>query len=182
MAVFEPFEEGVEVKGQAVLSIIAGVPSAFESKAYDLLAAEGIDDPQPEEWYPQSSYLSAYQRIVEEIGENTLKRVAQSTPENAEWPPSVDGPVAALQSIDDAYQQNHRGGEIGSYDVVDTGDSQATVECRTPYPCAFDEELVEATVEVFSDDYADTTEVGTTCRADGGERCTYRVEWSGTHG
>lgn len=177
MTAFEPFEQGVEVKGQAVLSIVAGVPSAFEDKAYDLLAAEGIEDLDAGEWYPQSSYLSAYRRIVEEIGESTLKRVAQSTPENAEWPPSVDGPLAALESIDDAYQQNHRGGEIGFYDVVDAGDSQATIECRTPYPCAFDEELVEATVEAFSDDYATTTEVGATCRADGGERCAYRVEW-----
>jgi len=177
MAVFEPFEEGVEIRGQAVLSIAAGVPSAFESKAYDLLAAEGIEDLEAEEWYPQSSYLSAYRRIVEEIGESTLRRIAQSTPENAEWPPSVDGPVAALESINDAYQQNHRGGEIGSYDIVDTGDQQATVECRTPYPCAFDQELVEATVEAFSDNYADTSEVGATCREDGGERCAYRVEW-----
>jgi hypothetical protein len=177
MTTFEPFETGVEVQGQAVLSVVAGVPSAFESKAYDLLAAEGIEDPRPDAWYSQSSYLNAYRRIVDEIGENTLQRIAQSTPENAEWPSSVDGPVAALESIDDAYQQNHRGGDVGSYDVVDVDGRRATVRCRTPYPCAFDEELVEATVELFSDDYPTTTEIGATCRSDGGEECTYRVEW-----
>jgi hypothetical protein len=177
MDAFEPFEEGVEVKGKAVLSIVAGVPAAFESRAHELLAAEGIDDPDPEEWYSQAAYLSAYRRIVEEIGEKTLQQVAQSTPRNAEWPPSVDGPLAALESIDDAYRQNHRGGEIGSYEVVETGDGWAEVTCRTPYPCSYDRTLVAATVELFGDDYADATEVGDSCRADGGERCTYRVEW-----
>jgi len=177
MDVFEPFEEGVEVRGQAVLSIVAGVPSAFESRADDLLAAEGIDDPDPDEWYPQAAYLSAYRRIAEEIGDKTLQQVAQSTPKNAEWSSSVDGPLAALESIDDAYRRNHRGGEIGSYEVTETGDDWATVACRTPYPCSYDRTLVEATVEVFSDGYADATEVGDGCRADGAERCTYRVEW-----
>mgnify|MGYP006934483092 CR=1 FL=1 len=101
----------------------------------------------------------------------------RSTPENAEWPPGVDTPLAALQSIDDAYQLNHRGGEIGSYEATDAGRDRARVRCENPYPCVYDRGLVLGTVEAFSDDRATLREESDHCREDGGDVCTYVVEW-----
>ena len=177
MAVFEPFEEGGEVQGSAVLSIVDGVPTVFEERAREILAVNDIDDPDPDEWYPQSNYLDAYRQIAEQVGDSTLKQIGRSTPENAEWPPGVDTPLAALQSIDDAYQLNHRGGEIGSYEATDAGRDRARVRCENPYPCVYDQGLVLGTVEAFSDDRATLREESDHCREDGGDVCTYVVEW-----
>lgn len=177
MVVFEPFEKGVEVKGQAVMSIVEGVPAAFEGRAREMLAEEGIEPLEPDRWYSQQAYLDAYEKIASRVGEQTLKQTGRSIPENAEWPPGVDGPLAGLESLDDAYNLNHRGGEIGAYELRETSDGSATVHCRTPYPCVYDQGILTATVERFTDGYADLTEVGEECREDGAEACTYRVEW-----
>lgn len=177
MTTFEPFEDGVEVRGSAILSVVNGVPDVYEDQARRLLADGGIDDPQPDGWYSQAAYLDAYREIAERVGEKTVEQIGQSAPENAEWPPGVDTPLAALESIDDAYQMNHRGGDIGSYEVVDSEPESATVRCRNPYPCAFDRGLLEGTVETFSDDYADLREIGDDCREDGADACTYEVTW-----
>jgi hypothetical protein len=177
MTVFEPFEEGVEVNGQAVMAVVDGVPAAFEGRAREMLAEEGIEDLDSETWYPQDAYLDAYRRIADRVGDQTLRQIGRSIPTNAEWPPGVDGPLAGLESLDEAYQLNHRGGEIGSYDVRETGDDAATVRCRTPYPCVYDQGILTATAERFADGYAELTEVGDDCREHGAEACTYRVEW-----
>jgi hypothetical protein len=177
MQVFEPFEDGVEVKGQAVLSIVDGVPDAFTETARELLAEQGIEDPQPEEWYSQQAYLDAYETIVDEIGESTLQQIGQQTPENAEWPPDIETPLEGLRSIDDAYHMNHRGGQIGSYEVSELDESTAAVHCQTPYPCKYDKALVEGTAKQFADGYVSLTETGEECRAEGGDECVYEVSW-----
>ncbi|MEZ3115804.1 hypothetical protein RYH80_07725 [Halobaculum sp. MBLA0147] len=177
MPTFEPLDDGVEVRGSAILSIVNGVPDAFTGQARELLAENGIEDPQPDEWYSQAAYLDAYRAVADRVGERTLEQIGRSTPENAEWPPGVDTPLAALESVDDAYQMNHRGGEIGSYEVVDGDDGRATVRCRNPYPCVYDQGLLQGTVEVFSDDYASIDETSDRCREDGADACTYEVTW-----
>jgi hypothetical protein len=177
MGEYEPFDDGVEAKGAAVLSILDGVPDAFTGTAEEILADHGIEDPQPEEWYDQTAYLEAYETIVEEVGESTLRRIGESTPENAEWPPGVETPMEALESIQAAYEMNHRGGDIGVYEVERVDDSTAEVRCRNPYPCAYDRALVEGTAGMFADGYVSLSEVGSTCREDGARECVYEVSW-----
>lgn len=177
MVEFEPFDTGVEIKGQAVLSVIAGVPDVFEDRAREILADNGIEEIDADSWHSQEAYLDAYRQITEQVGETTLQQVARSTPDNAEWPPDVETPMDALESIDDAYHLNHRGGEIGSYDVTSTGETSAEVRCETPYPCIYDQGLVEGTVGAFNDGFANINEVGDDCREDGADACVYEVEW-----
>jgi predicted hydrocarbon binding protein len=181
MTVFRPFEGGVEVKGQAILSIVNGVPSAFTHRAEEILADNGIEDIDPEEWYPQEAYLDAYREVAENVGETTLRQIGRSTPANADWPPGVDTPLAALQSIDDAYRMNHRGGEIGYYDATELDDGRVKMECKNPYPCVYDQGLIEGTVKEFCDTFSELNETGAMCRDDGEEVCVYEVKWSATH-
>lgn len=174
---FEAFDDNVEVRGAAVKSIVNGVPDTFTDKAREYLAEHGIENPQPDEWYSQQSYLNAYEAIVSDIGESTLRQIGESTPENAEWPPGIEGPMGALQSIDDAYHMNHRGGDIGYYEAEKVDDSTAVVYCQTPYPCAYDTALVKGTAGQFTDGYVSLTEVSDHCRAEGGNECAYEVRW-----
>ncbi|SDJ67884.1 hypothetical protein SAMN05216226_10771 [Halovenus aranensis] len=177
MSKLNPYEEGVEAKGAAVLSFINGVPAPFRDKARTVLASHGIEDIEPDSWYSQQSYLNAFEHVVEEMGDATLQEIAKSTPENAEWPPDVETPAEALDSIDDAYHMNHRGGDIGYYEVEEHDDRTVIMECKTPYPCDYDKALVKRTAELFSDEVIQLTEVGDQCRADGGEQCRYEVTW-----
>lgn len=178
MAQFEPFEGGVEVNGQTVLAVVDGMPGFFEDRATEMLADNGIEDPHPDEWYPQSAWLDTFAEIDERIGEATLREIGESIPENAEWPPHVDSLVGGLESIDEAYHMNHRGGKIGTYRAERTSEDTVTVTCRNPYACPFDLGIVTATAREFAEgSVPSVSETSEHCRAEGGEQCTYEVTW-----
>lgn len=171
MDVFESPDPDAEVRGAAVESILTGVPGTFEPRAEAILSENGIESLSETEWYLLQSYLDAYETIVADIGEVTLQQIGRTTPETAEWPPGVETPFDALVSIDDAYQLNHRG-DVGGYEATRSGPTAAAVTTHTPYPCAYEHALVEATAEQFADGPAEAT----TERAEGAD-CVFRVEW-----
>lgn len=177
----EEFDGGAEAKGQTIMSIVAGageVSTVFEQKAEEILADNGIERLSPEEWYSLRDYLSALDDIDEEIGTDTITAIGEHIPEEAEWPPGVDSVAGGLESIAGAYEMNHRG-DVGSYEVEAIDDSSARVTCRNPYSCALDTGIVRGTAEKFSSPVAivEVEEVGTQCRGEGGDACTYRVSW-----
>ncbi|MFC7073098.1 hypothetical protein ACFQJ7_12455 [Halovenus rubra] len=176
MAQFKTFEDGVEVKGETVLAFINGTP--MERTARQMLAENGIEDPQPEEWYLQQSYLDAFAEVADSVGENTVNRIGKKIPEDADWPPGIDSVVGGLESVNEAYQMNHRGGEIGSYDAEAIDETTVQITCNNPYPCVFDRGLLKATAEQFVDrGVARVDEVGDSCRNEGGTDCVYEVTW-----
>lgn len=178
MGEFEPYEPGVEVRGETLQAFVDGIPSAFEDRANEILARNGISDPQEGEWYPQQAWLDSFADVAEGVGESTLTNIGRSIPANAEWPPGIETVVAGLESIDDAYQMNHRGGEIGEYRVEEIDETTARIHCDNPYACAFDQGIVQATAEEFADSGVPRVEeVGDDCRSDGGGTCVYEVTW-----
>jgi hypothetical protein len=177
MVQLEPLGRGVEVNGQTVLSFVDGVPQSFADNAQEILADNGIEEPEPDEWYPQQAWLDAFEEVANSVGTSTLNNIGQSIPEHAEWPPGVDGVVEAIESIDLAYHQNHRGGDIGHYEAKQVDDSTVRVECTNPYPCDFDQGIIKAVGREFSDEFVRVEEIGNTCRNDGDEKCSYEVSW-----
>ena len=180
MAQFVAFAPGVEVNGETVLSVVAGLAGS-EAMARQILAEVGIADPQPGKWYRQQAWLDAFKRIAEEVGPRTLQNIGKTIPENAQWPPTVNSIETALPSIDVAYHMNHRGGDIGSYAYQKTGDRTARMVCRNPYPCEFDHGIVMSVAKRFKP--AGVAAVNTMhdnsqpCRSAGGDSCTYLVQW-----
>lgn len=177
MAEYEAFEEGVEVNGQTVRAFVEGVPAGFEAEAQGILADNGIDDPQPGEWYPQQAWLDALAEIEGEIGEATLDRMGERIPENADWPSSGDLVVAALDLINEAYGLNHRNGDFGFYYAEQVDAATVHVHCRNPYPCPFDRGVVRAVAESVSlQEDVIVSEISGHCRREGGKECVYKVE------
>jgi len=179
MAQFQAFAPGVEVNGQTVLAVVAGM-AAFKQTAEDILTKHGIKSPTQAGWYPQQAWLDAFRDIAKSIGPKTLNQIGRSIPQNAKFPPGIDTVEKALSSIDAAYHMNHRGGQIGSYAYKKTGERSGVVECRNPYPCDFDSGLIEAMIRRFAP--AGTMpkvqhEPGKPCRAKQGDSCTYVVSW-----
>lgn len=172
MEVFKSPSTDAQARGAAIVAILDGVPDAFERRASGILSAHGIDSVSVDEWYPLQAYLDAYRTIVEEIGEVTLAQIGRTTPQTAEWPPGVDTPFDALASINDAYQMNHRGDDVGFYETTRTGATSARVTAHTPYPCTYERALVEGAADLFADGPARAETVESS-----GADCTFDVTW-----
>ncbi len=194
MAQFKAFEPGIEVKGEAVLSLLDGMGS-YKSMALKLLSDVGIDDPRAGQWYPQQAWLDAFRKIHDGVGDSVLFTIGTKIPSNAQFPREIDGLEKALQAIDVAYHMNHRiGGKtmfdpgsgrmlegIGHYGYEKAGDKMVAMTCGNPYPCDFDQGIIDAMARKFKPagslfikvKHDDTRP----CRKKGADACTYRVEW-----
>ena len=194
MAQFEAFEEGIEVNGETVLSVVDGM-GAFKDRSYKFLADNGIREPRPGEWYPQQAWLNAFKAIAQTTGEFTLFSIGKKIPENAQFPPEIDSLDKALAAIDVAYHMNHRkngkvmfdpsNGKmiegIGHYGFEKTGDREIIMACNNPYPSDFDRGIIESMAFRFKpsgvpmiivrlDDSKPT-------RKKGADSCTFKVTW-----
>jgi hypothetical protein len=180
MAQFVAMSPDVEVNGETVYAVVDGM-GAFRTVAMEILSANGIEDPQAGQWYPQQKWLDAFKKISSALGANTLFAIGMKIPENAQFPPDIDSMEKGLRSIDVAYHMNHRGGDIGEYRYESAGPKSARMVCRNPYPCAFDRGIITAIAKRFKlqgnvipsvkhDDSAP-------CRAKGDDCCIYTVNW-----
>jgi len=182
MAQFVPFEQGVEVNGQTVLSIVNALEGGRSSR-FKILEKHGIIDIQPQAWYSQKAWLDAFREISETLGAHTLFAIGEAIPENAIFPPEIDTLQKALGSIDLAYHLNHRGGEIGHYTLThfDEHMRNATMVCNNPYPSEFDRGIITTMVKKFVppsslifDVSLDRTRES---RLGGANSCTYIITW-----
>jgi predicted hydrocarbon binding protein len=176
MVALETFEDGVEVSGRTVLQVVEGMPESAEHKARRILADRGIEDPDPDAWYPQEVWLGTFEEIGERMGEATIRQIGRTVASNIGLDDATDL-QAAVAAVDRAYEVNHRGGDAGSYEAHEE-DGAVRVVCRTPHPCPFDEALVKAVAKRIEDDgVVRVEEVDDRCRADGGDACVYEVSW-----
>ena len=144
---YEAIDPETEINGQTMLSMIDGVArfsDDYRETVRETLAEQGVEEPQPDEWYPQQAWLDAFGVVAEELEPHILDRIGEQIPEAAEWPEGISGVEEGLRSINDAYHRNHRGGEIGYYRLTDVNDRTGEVTCRNPYPCPFDRGIIRA--------------------------------------
>jgi len=183
MATYDAFDENVEVNGKTVLTVVEEAMGKFSAQyrrhAIDALAEEGITDPTPDEWYPQQAWLNAFETIATDLEPHILDRLGAQIPEVANWPTAIETISEGLRSIDDAYQRNHRGGDIGYYQFSRTDDQSGEVVCYNPYPCPFDRGLIRGVAQQYAtvDEFVFIEETGDACRREGADMCTYTVHW-----
>lgn len=176
MAQYKAFEDGVEVNGETVLSVVAGMGD-YEAIGRKILSENGINDPQPGQWYPQQAWLNAFKVIAEKVGGGTLYEIGKKIPENAQFPPEIDNAEKALASIDIAYHMNHQNGEIGHYSFEKTGENTGKMVCNNPYPTDFDRGIIEAMAGRFSDTVDVSVDAANSTRESGGEADVYLISW-----
>jgi len=193
MSEFEAFNNSVEVNGQTILSVLAGMVG-FETTAITILSQNGIDNPEPDKWYSHQSWLNAFKEISNKIGEKTLINIGMMIPEKAEWPANVNSMEGAFASIDIAYHMNHRLNGIllynpetgnmlegiGHYKYQKTDENEITMECNNPYPCAFDKGIIKSVANKFKPvgikvNFKEGVAHG--CRSKGDNVCTYVITW-----
>lgn len=179
---YTAIDDDVEINGQTIRAMVDGVArfsEEYRERVQAAMADHGIVDPASGEWYPQQAWLSAFSVLAEELEPHLLDRIGEQIPDTADWPADVSGVEAGLRSIDEAYQRNHRGGDIGYYRFTSTGDESGEVTCRNPYPCPFDRGIVRAVTRRYApvESFVFVEETGDQCRRTGGTTCTYTVHW-----
>jgi hypothetical protein len=175
----------VEVRGTTVCLVVEGLSDLSDEaarQANEILVDAEMADPEPDSWYSLRDWIDVLDEIGATVGDDALRELGVKVPKGVEWPPDVNTTRQGFDTVNEAYQLNHRGGEIGSYEFVETGDRERTVICENPYPCPFDKGLLEGVLRVFGEEFNYSPmvlihETGDECRADGGDRCTYRVTW-----
>jgi len=181
MAEYVAFDTDVEVKGAAVLAVIRGM-GLFEKQARKVLSHHGISDPQRDIWYPQQAWLDAFREINQQLGPKALFEIGKAIPQTASWPnDDVDGIVDALRTINVAYQMNHRGGYIGSYDYYPIAENTCRMICQNPYPDEFDRGIITEVVTRHKPAGTFMVEVSIDAtlpkRSEGGDLCSFIITW-----
>lgn len=183
MTQYEPFDPAVQVHGRTILAVVDDALARFSEdhrrRAREALAENGVEDPDRDQWYPQTAWLATVGTIAEELEPHILDRLGEQLPDVAEWPRGPIDVEDGLRSIDEAYQRNHRGGAIGEYRFEPVGDQRGEVHCRTPYPCEFDRGLIRAVAQRYApvESFVFVEERGDHCRRDGDDACSYTVHW-----
>lgn len=177
MAQFVAFSPNVEVSGQSMQITI----EAMGNRVFPLLQHHGMTKIEPDKWYPQQPYLDFFREVASGDFSSVLDLVSigLKVPELAFWPPEIDTIEDALFSIDQAYQLNHRGGEIGSYTATQTGPREIEIYCENPYPCDFDYGTVYGTAKRYlpQDGTLKVRHSDRCCRKKGDDACLLVVSW-----
>jgi hypothetical protein len=168
MPQYEAFSQDAEVNGRSVRSIVEGVgqfSSAYKERALEILDNHGLPEPEEGEWYSMQAYLDAFAELTDTVGPKTVWKIGSEIPNVVDWPPEVETVEEAMESLDDVYNMNHRGSDLGYHDFEQTGDSNGVMTCQNHYPSSLDEGLLKCVAEKFSDDGAfvrvEQTEEGT---------------------
>ncbi len=177
---YEGSLEDAEVIGRSPQSYIAAgesVSTFVGKQVTTKLAQHGLEDIEGEEWYSLKIPLAALYDMRDEYGDVRMRNMGRNVPEHVEFPPELSEVENALPGINQAYTQNHRGTEIGSYEFEQAGSNEGVMICENPYPCEFDKGLIKGVAKKFADSHVTVEEVGDQCRSEGGQHCEYRVEW-----
>ncbi len=184
----------IKVNGQSVLAVADGLGKQ-RNMALEILAESGIHSPQQGEWYSQQLWFDAFRKIAARIGEEALRDIGRSIPQNADFPAAGTTLHDALAAIDIAYHMNHsQAGKllydvengkimdgIGHYKYESTGETSGTISACNPYPCEFDRGIIEGVVAGHSKIPSARTDVRHLvqegCREHGDRCCKYHISW-----
>lgn len=177
MAEYISFDPNVEVLGQSMMSVIAGMSAS----ARPLLAKYGLDALEADKWYKLQPILDFYREVSQSKNAKlNLTSTGTKVPEKAKFPPEIDSIQKAFLSLDEAYHINHRNGDIGHYHTTIVNNRQIDVLAETPFPCDLDHGIILGLARRFkpaSGILAVYHDLHTACRKKGAESCLYHVTW-----
>lgn len=191
MTMFKTFENGIQVNGQTINSVVDALSSIkfVVDRYFEESGLPKAREINSEAWYDQQSWLNVFKMISEKIGDRSMKKIGNLIPENAKFPPEVDSIEKGLGSIDVAYHMNHRNASgqvlfdngqmyegIGHYRFELTNENQGKLKCENPYHCDFDLGIIETMAKKFNPT-AKVSHNGEGCRKEGKKYCSYLVEW-----
>jgi len=171
-----------EVSSEAVRLVIKGLScnSQYEETARQILSKYGLACPRAGRWYSQDDLTQVLRKVAAQNGPFVLYNVGIRIADVIDFPSDIDSTRQALKWLGTFHERSHRGESIGAYTIVETGMGSVTMVSTSLYPCDFDRGLIETTARRFRP--ARSCRVSlvhgeSSCRKDGGDSCTYSVEW-----
>ncbi|MFW6436544.1 MAG: hypothetical protein ACOCYZ_02805 [Halococcoides sp.] len=181
-----------EGKGQYLLSFLESCEDVLPSlrrRTKDVLADHGIEDIDPESYYPIDEIAASFENIVDSIGETTMRRGGEQMGLDIPFPSTVDDPHAALESLNDLHQQacrlppgtNATGSRASDpagryeYERIDETTARVAITDRYPFPAPMAEGVAKGVVNRFGDSnsYVRIEAVDT----NPSERAAWKVSW-----
>jgi hypothetical protein len=178
---YRALDSNAEVSGETIRAAIEGMGNSGDAIA-KILAKQGIEAPQAEEWYNQQAWLDALAIIADKYGPDILYKIGFNLPEHLPFPSDINSLEEALDILDARFHMNHRKGLIGHYYLGSLGTNRYEVVCENSYPCDFDKGLLAAYCSRFKpqgmEHYAEPIhDDSKPCRKSGSDSCTFLVTW-----
>jgi len=196
---FKVIEPGIEASGASIGAFVEAF-KLFPSVISRKLTKNGIGKPvgkhdievDPNVWYPQQAWLTAWEEIATEIGPRACYQIGRHLPKHAVFPPTVTDIHSGVASVDVAYHLNHRkNGKvmfdlatgrktngIGNYGYQPVqGERRIISVCDNPYPCDFDRGILTEISNRFERTARLVHDEQSSCRKNGASSCTYTIVW-----
>ncbi|MGV3539536.1 MAG: hypothetical protein ACO1OQ_06965 [Rufibacter sp.] len=167
------------INGESILALIAGM-SSMENIARRFLSQNGIEDPKPGQWYPYQQWLYTFEAIEEKFGTSTLYFIGLQVVNHSIFPPA-NTLEEALQGLQTAFEANVKGKDMGSYQLLESGQDLIKLRSSTLSPCDFDRGIITGLTRKFKPQNASIVyvEVDKTVlnKKDGAKSSTYLISW-----
>lgn len=173
-----------EVIGQNLMSF---VESANQDLVQPLLKKRGLDQLEPDKWYPLQSYVDLMNDMVEADpagSASAFVSIGMKIVEKAVFPPEIDN--LSLKEIlltwNDSYKLNCRGEDIGEMKAEVVSDTHIKMHCQIPYADDVNYGVFYAVAQRWLPEGTDFTvyyeeEPEEPRRDEGGEWTIYNIEW-----
>lgn len=163
----------------------AGAVSAvFEKKARELFEEYGLENVEPDEFYPGDDISDAFADVVEDVGARTMRQGGEQMGADVPFPPEVDSPQAGLQTIDAVHQEAARATDdapadlerpAGRYTCEVTGETSVHVGITENYP--FPEIMAEGVFVGIVEDLGGTSARISEDTPRGEEKTAWEISW-----
>ncbi len=193
-----PMFSGIEVTGRCIPAALEAF-GEFTVLAGQMMMANGMGKPdrsgfirvELEAWYPLEGYLKTLKEVEAQFGPKMLRKVGEAQARHVMLPPNMVDITTTMQALDVGFHMNHRQHGRPMFDPVKgqmlegighyychqlVGKKRILIRCDNPYPCKFDEGLLETMARRFAPLAGVEHEPGS-CRSKDGPSCTYAVTW-----
>lgn len=147
-----------KITGQFVggfLESTGDVSSVFEQKARNILESNGIEEVDPEGWYPIDQFADAMNQIEEEVGEKTSEKAGVTMIEIIDELSNIGSMEETIEIAKEQQRQSYQNfspEEAGQlkYGRLDNGNGRVAYYGGWPYPEAFTRGIVKGFAEATS--------------------------------
>lgn len=166
-----------EVSGKMVLTSLEAMGS-FRNTTLKILESTGIQNPQIIKWYPLHLYVDALSQLSKKVGQSPLYMIGMRDAEKMSFSTGNNLVETILGSLTSAYKMHHRGSECGQFVLSTIDNNTYSLNCCTPYPCAYNKGLIEGIIMRFKKpgEFISVNHDNTKpCRDHFGKSCTFII-------
>lgn len=166
--------------GRDILMIDSMVSGRVQQEARTALKTP-ITDIQPDQWYDLQDHFLAYQRaIVNGFGgpiglKMAGTRIMPTIKKTSNALDDFKNPRELFEALDNLYQANHRGPDIGHLRAIEATDNSVMIEDTTPHLPEIQLGVAEGIVKIFPGCFLTSSEILEQSEA----KKVYKLTWKG---